>query len=322
MQLRFLVGNAVLVCTLAAGPSMWSQDATQQAPGQAAPQAEMPSAPTPGTPEFPPVDEHNFTASSPTRDTVEAFLKASFGYDTDRVWQVQAIMPTPAPGVTKVTVLLAQKSNPKQIANLNFFVTPDGNHLISDEVLPFGAHPWDAYRRILEKETTGPSKGPATKDLLLVEFADFKCPFCKTANPLVDKLLADYPNAHYVFQIFPVHEGGAEVGAYGLCALKQGGNDAFFKLAAALFDNQAKLTGETEKSAMKDAATAAGLDADKLAACSATAEAKAEVQASQKLGAELNVHETPTLFVNGRGVPMGIPYETLKKLIDFQAAQH
>ena len=41
-----------------------------------------------------------------------------------------------------------------------------------------------------------------------------------------------------------------------------------------------------------------------------------------KLAQTLNVNETPTLFVNGRGVPMGAaPYETLKKIVAFQAQE-
>jgi protein-disulfide isomerase len=321
MQLRSLASIAALMFSMTV-PIMQAQDAGAPAPPAEIPSAPEPTAtPAPGTPMFPPTDASNFTAASPARETVEAFLKQSFGYDSDRVWQVQAIQPTPAPGVSKVIVLLTQKSNPTQIANLSFFVTPDGKHLISDDVLPFGAHPWAEFRKLLETEATGPSKGAAPKTLLFVEFADFKCPYCKTALPLVDRLLADYPNAHYVFQIFPVHDGGAEVGAYGLCALKQGGNEAFYRLSAALFENQEKLTGPTSKEAMRDAATKANLDPSKLEACSVSAEAKAEVDGSAKLGARLNVHETPTLFVNGRGIPMGLPYETLKKIIDFLIQQ-
>ena len=62
------------------------------------PQASGPAAPPRAEAPFPPVDPANFTATSPTKQTVEDFLKADWGYDTSRVWQIQAILPTPAPG--------------------------------------------------------------------------------------------------------------------------------------------------------------------------------------------------------------------------------
>jgi len=59
---------------------------------------------------FPAPDPSNFTAAKPTVDEVNAFLKASWGYDENRVWQVQAILKTPVPGVSKVIVALGDKS--------------------------------------------------------------------------------------------------------------------------------------------------------------------------------------------------------------------
>jgi protein-disulfide isomerase len=38
-----------------------------------------------------------------------------------------------------------------------------------------------------------------------------------------------------------------------------------------------------------------------------------------KLAADLNINETPTLLVNGRPVPANAPYETIKKIVEFQA---
>ena len=204
-----------------------------------APSQQMPAAPTasatPEAPAFPPPNPRFFTADQPTKNTVDAFLRASWGYDTNRVWQVEGIQKTAAPGVSKVTIFVAQKNNPKQTATLVFFVTPDGKHLISNEVLPFGAHPFEENHQILETQAKGPSKGgPATAPLQLVEFADFECPHCKEAQPTIAKLLQDFPNAHYVFENFPlvnIHPEAYKAAAYGVCVAKLGGNEAFFKFA-------------------------------------------------------------------------------------------
>src|SRR5271167_3846587 len=82
-------------------PAAFAQNAPPQAPtAQQAPAA--PSEPTTPAPPFPPVDPANLTAVSPTKQTVEDFLHAYWGYDSGRIWQVQEIQPTPAPGVSHV----------------------------------------------------------------------------------------------------------------------------------------------------------------------------------------------------------------------------
>jgi protein-disulfide isomerase len=323
MQLRRLVEGAVVALALAAPAAhpAWSQEAAPAAPAPA-------TAPTPAVPQapkFPPTDPKNFTATSPTKAAVEGFLKTSWGYDNDRVWEVFAIQTTPATGVSKVTVFVAQKSNPQQIASLVFYVTPDGKHLISNEVLPFGEHPYEEARSILQARADGPSRGAADKKFEIVEFADFQCPHCKAAQPTVEKLLQDFPNAHFVFQNLPLtslHSEAYKAATYGVCVAQQGGNDAFFKFADAVFAAQENLTPSTSDATLSDAVTKAGLDPAKVSACATTA-GKGPVDASIKLSQDLDVNETPMLFVNGRQIPIGevpsqLPYETLKHIVEYQ----
>ncbi|HZZ39378.1 MAG TPA: thioredoxin domain-containing protein [Acidobacteriaceae bacterium] len=273
--------------------------------------------------QFPPVEASNFSAAAPTKDDVEAFLKTSWGYDPNREWEVFGVQKTLAPGVSKVIVLVAEKQNPKQIANLTFFVTPDGKHLISQEaVLDFGPRPYENNYRVLQQRATGPSRGAAGKQFELVEFADFECPHCKEAQTVVDKLLQDFPQAHYVFENFPlvnVHPQAFKAAAYGECVTQQGGNEGFFKYANAIFAAQTELAGQGAEQALRNAVTAAAVDPDKVAACAASPAGKSPVEAAMRLGQDLNVDETPTLFIDGRAVPMlAVPYEQLKKIIEYQ----
>jgi protein-disulfide isomerase len=302
--------------------SLLHAQTTEEVP--AAPSAPQQAAPAAGPPQFPPVDPANFTTATPSKDTVNAFLHEFWGYDPDRVWQIQAIQKTAAPGISKVTVLAAQKTNP-QIGTLQFFTTPDGQHLISNDVMPFGARPFDAAHNILLAEANGPSKGAASKDLLLVEFADFQCPHCKAVQPTLQRLLQDFPNAHFVFENLPltsIHTEAMKAALYSVCVSQLDGNDAFFKFSQLVFESQERLTPQTSDSVLNDAATKAGADAAKVGSCALSPQARAAVDASIKLAQTLNVNETPTLFINGRGVPMGAaPYETLQKIVAFQAKE-
>jgi len=312
-------------------PAAFAQNAPPQAPTAQQAPAAPPSAPTAPSepaapaPAFPPVDPANFTATSPTKQTVEDFLHAYWGYDSSRTWQVQAILPTPAPGVSRVLILVrATGGGPKdQTSQLSFFTLPDGKYLVADSLLPFGAKPFQSYRETLQAEANGPSKGGASKAMEFVVFSDFECPHCKDAQPIVAKLLADYPSAHFVYQDFPlthIHTEAFKASTHAYCVAKTGGNDAFFKFSDALFDAQAGLTPATSDQTLKDVEIKAGQDPAKIVACAATPAAKEAIDASVALGDKVGVNATPTIFVNGRGLPLvGIPYPMMQKIIEFQA---
>ncbi|HEX4005851.1 MAG TPA: thioredoxin domain-containing protein [Acidobacteriaceae bacterium] len=316
MQRRYLTAALAVLALSASAASVFPQDGQISAPTpQAAPAAE---------PQFPPVDPANFTSTTPTKDQVDSFLKATWGYDTERVWQVAAIQKTAAAGISKVQVWVAEKPSP-QLGNFSFFVTADGKHIIAqDQVLDFGTRPFDNAWHTLQQRADGPSRGATGKQFMLVEFADFECPHCKEAEPIVDKLLQDFPQAHYVFQSFPlvnIHAEAFTAAAFGQCVFQQGGKDAFFKYAESTFDAQTALAGQGADQALRNSVTAAGLDPDKVTTCAGTAEAKSAVHSSMQLGIDLNVDQTPMLFVDGRGLPMlAVPYEQLKKIIEWQFA--
>lgn len=321
MQKYYLTG-ALLVLSLAV-PGLTAQT---QAPAAPVPHLAPGSPEAPAAPKevhFPPIEASNFTAAAPSKADVEAFLKTSWGYDPNRAWEVYAIQKTIAPGVSKVIVLVAEKQNPQQIANLTFFVTPDDKHLISREsVLDFGPRPYENDDRILQQRADGPSRGATSKQFELVEFADFQCPHCKEAQSVVDKLVQDFPQARYVFETFPlvrIHPEAFQSAAFGACVFQQGGNAAFFKYADSVFAAQNELAGQGAQQALRNAVTAAGLSPDKVAACASSAAGKKAVDASMNLGLDLNVDETPTLFIDGRAVPMlAVPYDQLKKIIEYQ----
>jgi protein-disulfide isomerase len=313
------------------------------ATAQAAAPAQKPVAPAQATPApkplqlqtldpsshpdpFPPVNPKFFTAASPTVDTVNAFLTALWGYDANRIWRVEAIQSTPAPGVSRVVVYVSDKGPNAKVVNTIFFVTPDGKHAIAggEGVINFGATPFAEARKILHDRADGASRGSSSKDLMLVEFADLQCPHCKEAQATMDRLAQDFPNARIVFQNMPIpelHPYAVKAAAYGYCVTKQK-NDAFFTYAAEVFDKQAALTPDTGDQTLKDAVTKAGLDPAAIDACAATDATKNAVQASIQLGRDVGVEQTPLLAVNGHVVPLnGVAYETLRSVIAFQAVQ-
>jgi protein-disulfide isomerase len=276
---------------------------------------------------FPATDPKNFTATSPTTATVDQFLTALWGYDTNRLWRVFSIQSTAAPGVSRVTVLVTEKTANAKVQPTAFFVTPDGKHAIAgDGVVEFGAKPFAEAREKLQARADGPARGSASKALELVEFADMQCPHCKDAQASMDRLLQDFPNARLIYQHFPIpsiHPFAMEAAEFGVCVAKAK-PEAFWTYLQAVYDTQGGLTAGDGNATLKAAVTKAGRDPAAVATCAATPAAKAQVEESIRLGTDVGVDQTPILAINGHMIPVSpasIPYETLKQIVQFQAQQ-
>ncbi len=278
----------------------------------------------PGEP-FPAPNLKNFSATSPTTEEVNAFLKALWGYEPNRIWRVMAIEKTQAPGVSKVVVAVADKTQPGKSASTVFFTTPDGQHAIAENVIAFGAKPFAANRGVLQAQADGPARGASGKELLLVEFADLQCSHCKEAQATMDHLAQDFPQARVVFENFPlqeIHPFAMRAAEEGECVRRSKGDAAFFTYAEAVYATQDGLTPAGAAATLSAAVSRAGADPNAVATCAATPAVREAIAAQVKLGTSLGVDQTPMLAINGHLMPLGsLPYEVLKRMIAFQAGQ-
>ncbi|HEX9112346.1 MAG TPA: thioredoxin domain-containing protein [Terriglobales bacterium] len=255
----------------------------------------------------------------PSEDTVNSFLYQMFGYEATITWKITEIRPSEAPGLTEVTVIV---SSPQGSNANKLFVTADGKHAISGDILPFGAKPFEDARAKLEKGINGAAKGPAKAPVTIVEFSDMQCPHCKQAAPNIEQLLAQEPDVHFVFQNFPlpVHNWSEKAADYVDC-VGRASNDAVWKFIEKTFDEQNNITETNADEKLKAIATDSGVKGDEIAACAAKPETKARIVASVALGKSVGVTGTPTLFINGRLLNGAAQVDLLKKIVEFQANQ-
>jgi protein-disulfide isomerase len=234
-------------------------------------------------------------------------------------WKIADIRPSEVPGLAEVLVVI---TNPQGSNSNKLLVSSDGKHAVSGDILPFGAKPFEDARAKLEKGVNGPAKGPAKAPVTIVEFSDMQCPHCQKASSAIEQLLAQEPEAHFVFQNYPLpmHNWAEKAAGYVDC-LGRASNDAVWKFIQQTFDEQANITEANTDEKLKAIATAAGAKGDEIAACAVKPDTKARIEASLALGKSVGVNGTPTLFVNGRSVNAGLPIDVLKKIVDFQASQ-
>ncbi len=259
------------------------------------------------------------TANLPSEETVNAFLHQWFGYDSSLTWKIVSIKPSEIEGLSEINAVLTGAQGQQQ---LKLYVTPDGKHAVNGEIMPFGAHPFAANQKELERGINGPSRGPADAPVTVVDFSDLQCPHCKDAHPTLDKLVAENKNVRLVFQNFPLpmHDWAAKAAAYADC-VSRNSNDAFWKFISSVFAAQSDITAANADEKLTALADSAGVKGSDIAACAAKPETTSRVEKSVALGKALNVNSTPTIFINGRNLP-AVPYEVLQKLVDFAAKEN
>jgi predicted DsbA family dithiol-disulfide isomerase len=141
-----------------------------------------------------------------------------------------------------------------------------------------------------------PTKGPEGAPITMVEFADFQCPHCAEFAPMLDKLLADrkgeirFVYKLYVLGKFPQSETAARA---AFAAGKQG---KFWEMHHLIFGNQQRLSMQ-DLDAM---ATQVGMDVSRMHADMQSQEATDRLAKDRKLGEDLKIEGTPTIFINGR----------------------
>lgn len=141
-----------------------------------------------------------------------------------------------------------------------------------------------------------PTKGPENAPVTIVEYADFQCPHCGESAPLLDKIVEENQNdvrfvyKFYVLGKFPHSELAARA---AIAAWRQG---KFWEMHRLIFANQSQLDQERLDAIAKQI----GLDVSRMHADMQSNETTERIARDRKLGEELKIEGTPTLFINGR----------------------
>ncbi|MFC1690606.1 DsbA family protein [Nanoarchaeota archaeon] len=182
---------------------------------------------------------------------------------------------------------------PKQEIKLPTMPTADYDSLVSGE----GA---------LERGTNPDAS------VLVEEFSDFQCPFCKNGHAIVKQLLQIYgDDINVVFKHFPLSQmhPDAQLAAEATeCARDQA---KFWEMHDMLFANQYDLS----RNNLKRYADSVGLDRQQFDKCLDSREKKDIVLADLNEGISRGVQGTPTFMVNGKPIP-GANLEAIRSLIE------
>jgi len=160
-----------------------------------------------------------------------------------------------------------------------------------------------AYRERYDPSTAkaiplsgSPSKGPDNAPVTVVEFADFECPHCRAAVPMIDQMFAAHPGKVrlvYKFVALPMHVHAEPAARAAFAAGLQG---KFWEMEHLLFERQDHL----EQEDLERYARILRLDVAKWKADMTSAAANDRMAQDRKLEDDLQLKGTPTIYINGR----------------------
>lgn len=161
---------------------------------------------------------------------------------------------------------------------------------------------------------TGASRGPEDAPVTIVEFSDYECPYCRRAEPTLEKLRARYPEqVQFVYRHFPLeraHKKARKAAEAAECAEAQGKFWAYHDL---LFEHSPDLGPEKLVAYAKDVE---GLDVAAFESCLDEGRFRDEVQQDLEAGRAAGVTGTPAFFVNGIPMSGAQPLEKFVEVIE------
>jgi|GEM_PF-6741645 len=149
-----------------------------------------------------------------------------------------------------------------------------------------------------------PYKGNADAKHTLIEFADYQCPYCKSAHKTLSEVFVKLgKKIKFVYVDFfnPSSRAGRAVAQVAYCVRKHNGLDAYWAYQDHAYKNQMMLFSS---SAGRNFAESTKNWNEKVKACNAGLEDDKYVEASHKFGESIGVIKTPTFFFNGQKIDL------------------
>jgi protein-disulfide isomerase len=139
-------------------------------------------------------------------------------------------------------------------------------------------------------------RGPIDAPVTVVEYADYECPMCGRAEPIVRELLRDFADVRYVWRHLPLADVHPHAELAAEASEAAGDQGAFWEMHDLLLEHQDALSSDH----VIAYAERLGLDLERFTRSLVERETANRV-ADDVESAELSgVTGTPTFFINGR----------------------
>jgi protein-disulfide isomerase len=181
------------------------------------------------------------------------------------------------------------KAHPEEIVDANIQYRADQHR---QHIAEINAKVRAHHSEIFD-DSSAPWIGDEHGDVTLVEFFDFRCPYCKALAPLIDQLIKSDPHLRIVFHEMPILKGDSlDLSHLAVATIPTGRYRDFYMK---VFTDLPPVSQHPDLGAFLQTA---GFDYDALRPISQSEATTARVQHDLDLALAVGAEGTPTWFIN------------------------
>jgi protein-disulfide isomerase len=158
-----------------------------------------------------------------------------------------------------------------------------------------------------------PVRGTRNAPVLLIEFADYQCPYCQKVHPELQKLQKEFGDKLAIaYKDYPLsmHSFAEKAAEATRCAGEQ---NKYWEYHDAIFESK-----KLDVANLKQQAETLKLDEKRFEECLDSNAQAAAVKSDLEEAQQLGLTGTPSLFINGHFLSGAVEYNTLKDVIKEQ----
>lgn len=164
------------------------------------------------------------------------------------------------------------------------------------------------YRKEIETPYAGAWEGAADADVVLVEFFDYACGYCRASLADIARLVSEDKKLKIVYREMPILSPlSGDAARVSMLAARKGSYMAYHKALYA--------AGRISRDTILAAAQSAGIDRKSAEAAIASKAEDGEIENNLTLAQKLQASGTPTFVVGGQVLAGAVGYDALKAAI-------
>jgi protein-disulfide isomerase len=161
----------------------------------------------------------------------------------------------------------------------------------------------------LFRDPDSPIGGNPNGDVVIVDFNDYQCPYCKRTHQAMKSVVAADGKVKTIYKDLPILGEASKVAAVAaLASVKQGKHTAFHN---ALME----FSGKLDRDKILDIASSVGIDRAQLEKDMEDPKLKRTIERNLELASALGIRGTPAFVIGKQFVPGAVDAAALKQLI-------
>lgn len=183
------------------------------------------------------------------------------------------------------------------------YVSPDGTKFLNGSLYDFQMDPREERRKRIDL-SQGRYEGKPNGSIIMVEYADMQCPYCRFRGLQMDQLLEANPNLSYkryykFFVLWFTHEWSTRAASAADCIFRFAKAPAMFQFKKSVYAQQSVMTVAGIDELAVTFAESAGIPRTDFLNCYLRDESLRDVFKDVDEGQRLGVKSTPTYFIDG-----------------------